>query len=242
MDAQPEPSLARTLGRPALDDLRGERQIERLPGAHLKLKLGNQIFLKLACVNKRYEARIVGLESFAYIIVHLRLPQETLTRLQQNPNVVAQLNAGGALFGFRTEVLGRVSAPAPLLFLSFPETVERLVLRRNERVSISVPGSVHGSFGDHEVMVVDIAPEGCRFTARAPMKSPLREAQPGERIVLNCELGGGCRLPLVIPLLLRRVDEHKGRITMGGQFVDLSEETAKALHDYLQRVQILMED
>jgi len=36
------------------------------------------------------------------------------------------------------------------------------------------------------------------------------------------------------------VDEHKGRITMGGQFVDMEEENSHLLNDYLQRVQGLL--
>lgn len=242
MDAQAEPSLARTLGKPALEDFRGDRQIERLPGAHLKLKPGSQIFLKLACVDKRYEAKVIGMEAFSYIIVQLRLPQDTLARLQQNPNVVAQVNSSGALFGFRTEVLNRISNPAPLLFLSFPETVERLVLRRNERFKISVPGNIHGAFGEHDILVTDIAPEGCSFIARVDMKSPLRGAQLGDRVALQCELGGGCQLPLVAPVLLRRLVESKGRINMGGQFVDLTEESSKLLNEYLKRIQLLVGD
>ncbi len=238
--AQPEQSLARTLGRPALEDLRADRQVERLPGAHLKLKLGNKIFIKLACVDKRYEAKIVGSEPFAYIIVQLRLPQDTLAKLQQNPNAIAQINAGGALFGFRTEVLNRVSQPAPLLIFSYPETVERVVLRRNERLKISVPGKIHGTFGEHEVLLTDIAPEGCSFVARADLKSPLRSAQLGDRMVLHCELNGACQLPMVTPVLLRRLDESKGRISMGGQFVEVSESTAATLNEYLKRIHLLV--
>jgi ABC-type bacteriocin/lantibiotic exporters, contain an N-terminal double-glycine peptidase domain len=242
MESQPEASPARSLGKPALEEARGDRQIERLPGVHLRLKVGNPIFLRLLCVEQRYEGRVVGFDPYTYFLVQVRLPQDTLAKLPQNPNAIAQLDAGGTLFGFRTEVLNRVSQPAPLLFLSYPEKVERVVLRRNERVKVSVPGNIHGSFGDHDVMVVDLAPEGCRFTARSTLNSPLRTAKPGERVLLRCELGASCGKPFMAPVVLRRVDEQKGRISIGGQFADVAEESLAILREYVQRVQTLVSE
>lgn len=214
------------------------RRVERLPGVHLKLKQGNQLILRFMCVDKRYEAKVVGFEPYAYCIAQVRLPQEVLSRLGQNPLVVAQLNNGGTLFGFRTEVLNRVSVPAPLVFLSHPDSVERIVLRRSERLDVTLPASIHGAYGDHDVVLLDLAPSGCSFTARCTLKSPLREARPGERVVLQCDFG--CGQPLMAPVDLRRVAEHNGRVTMGGQFADLTEDSERLIRDYLNRLQPLV--
>ncbi|OIO04239.1 MAG: hypothetical protein AUJ49_03245 [Desulfovibrionaceae bacterium CG1_02_65_16] len=240
MDTQPEATTQASLGKPALEKNHKERQVERLPGVHLQLKVGNQIYVRLLCVEQRYEGLVVGLDQYKYFIVQLRLPQDTLARLNQNPGAIVQLNAGGMLFGFRTEVLNRVAQPAPLLFFSYPDTVERVVLRRNKRVKVSVPGQIHGAFGDHDVMVVDLAPEGCRFSARSNLNSPLRTAKTGERILLRCDLG--CGQPLMAPVVLRSIIEQHGHISMGGQFVDLTEESSAMLADYVQRVHALLDD
>lgn len=87
-------------------------------------------------------------------------------------------------------------------------------------------------------MLLDLAPSGCSFAARSSLKSPLRQAQRGERVVLRFDVG--CGQPLMTPLTLRRVEEQKGRITMGGQFVDVSEDNSRLLHDYLQRMRALL--
>ncbi|SNS00561.1 protein YcgR [Humidesulfovibrio mexicanus] len=214
------------------------RRVERLPGVHLKLKLGNQLILRFLCVDKRYEAKVVGYEPYAYSIAQVRLPQEVLAKLGQNPGVVAQLNAGGTLYGFKTEVVNKVNVPAPLVFLSHPASVERLVLRRTERLDVTLPAKIHGAYGEHDVLLLDIAPSGCSFTARCTLKSPLREAKPGDRVVLHCDLA--CGQPLMAPIHLRRVAEHNGRVTMGGQFVDLTDDAAQVLAEYLERLQPLM--
>lgn len=214
------------------------RRVERLPGVHLKLKLGNPLLLRMLCVDKRYEGKVVGLEPYSYCIVQTRLPQDTISRLGQNPGVVVQVNSSGTVYGFRSEVINRVSVPAPLLFLSHPDSVERLALRRAERVSVTLPSTIHGALGDHEVVLLDLCLTGCSFATRSSLKSPLRTAQPGERLVLRCDLGFGNTL--TVPLVLRRMDEQQGRITIGGQFVDMTQESTQMLQDYLQRMQGLL--
>jgi len=241
MDEQPqqsEGSLARNIGKPALETADNARRVERLPGVNLNLKIGLPLTLRLPVTEQRYECKVIGLEPFEYIVVQARLPHDVLARLGNGAVVVAQLHAGGTLFGFRSEVLNRVTSPAPLLFLAYPATVERLVLRRDERIKVAVPGNVHGAFGDHDVVVLDLAPAGCCFAARSSLKSPLRAAQPGERVLLRCDLAlSGCGQMLMAPVVLRRIDEEHGRITMGGQFVDLPEEGGKLLSEYVKHIQ-----
>jgi len=225
--------------KPKPDDARGKYHSQRLPGVHLQLQLGNTLFLRLLCVGQRYETKVVGLNPFEYLIVQTRLPQDTLAKLQQNPGAIAQVDAGGTLFGFRTEVLNRMTNPAPLLFLSYPDTVERVILRRGERVQVTIPGHIHGAFGDHDVIIVDLTADGCRLSARSNLNSPLRAAKSGERIVLQCELTATCGNPFIAPLMLRKIDEEKGHITMGGEFVELTEENTATLNEYVERVRKL---
>jgi c-di-GMP-binding flagellar brake protein YcgR len=238
MDAQQETPQT-SIGRQALDEMRGKHAIERLAGVNLDLKLGDALRLRLLCVEKTYEAKVVGLEPFEYLVARLRLPQDTVARLRQNPAVVAQAESSGSLYGFRTEVLNRVTNPAPLVFLSFPSTVERVTLRRGTRIGISIPANIHGLFGEHDVILMDINEDGCRFSARAPLGSPLREAKQGERIVLSCELGATCGKRFMTPMLVRRVNESSGRLTIGCQFVDLTDENSGILNEYMDRLKKL---
>lgn len=76
-DQTPEASHIAAVAEPA----EAARRVERLPGVHLKLKIGNQLMLRLLCVDKRYEGKVVGFEPFAYSIVQVRLPQDVLARL-----------------------------------------------------------------------------------------------------------------------------------------------------------------
>lgn len=227
-------SQAPGIGTPALDAKQPGQRVERLPGSHLRLALGATLNLRLMCVNQKYDAKIVGMEEFGYIIAQARLPQDVVTRLTQNNQVVGQVIVDGMAYGFRSQVVNRVSRPAPLLFLSYPDSVERLVLRSDERVRVSLPAQIHGKFGDHQVMIVDMTNSGCRITARADMKSPLREAQPGEEVILSAMLGVGQKL--MAPVVARRVESKNGLVSLGCQFRELTPENSSAVAEYVKSI------
>ena len=222
------------IGKSCLTPKTEGQRVERLPGAHLRLGLGVPLSMRLACVDLKYEGKVVGLEPYGYIIVQARLPQDTLNKLTLNNQLVAQVVMDGVVYGFRSQVTNRVLKPAPLFFLSYPDAIERLVLRSDSRVSVSLPGQIHGKFGDMDVMIQDMTNSGCRFIARADMKNPLRDAQPGDEVLLSTTLGLGEKF--MNPVVARRVESQHGLVSLGCQFRDLSEEKSKLVCDYVQRI------
>lgn len=234
MSQDDQPPQNNGIGAPALESKQPGQRIERLPGSHLRLVLGAALNLRLLCVNQKYDVKIVGMEEFAYIIVQARLPLDVATRLAQNNQVVGQVIVDGVAYGFRSQVTNRVTRPAPLLFLSYPDSVERIALRSDERVRVSLPAKIHGKFGDHQVMIVDMTNSGCRITARVDMKSPLREAQPGEEVILSAVLGMGQQL--MAPVVARRVEAKNGLVSLGCQFRELTPENSQAVAEYVSSI------
>ncbi|MDP3427231.1 MAG: PilZ domain-containing protein [Humidesulfovibrio sp.] len=207
------------------------RRVERLPGVHLDVKIGGLLMLHFPILGKQYEGKVVGLEPYSYLIVRARLPQDVLAQASAGTAMVARHTANGTVFGFRTDILKHITNPAALLFLSFPDTVDRIVLRNNERVSVNLPGTLSGKYGEQKVMIQDMTPTGCQLTAKVDLKTPLRTAQTGERLMLTCEMG--CNLPIVSPIELRRVVPEKGLLHLGAQFVDMIPETAAQVNGYI---------
>lgn len=208
------------------------KRVERLPGSKLTLEPGTRISLKFQCSDHKYDALLVGIRLYDYLVVEQRLSQALYQSLQDNPLVIAQHAGSGMVQGFRSAVIARTSKPAPILFLSYPETIERIVLRSDERVQVSVPGMLHGEHGDHEVMVTDLTSSGCRLSTKVDLKSPLRDLHVGERMLVHCHLGPGQEF--TAPFILRRIEEKKGLLYLGGQFVDLQPDMTEVLDNFVR--------
>lgn len=234
MDEAAAENLTRATSRTTQDGQATGRQVERLPGAHLNLKIGGPLVLHFPSLGLKFGGKVVGFEPYAYIIVQARIPRDALARIAANPNLVAQHTASGRVYGFRTEVLNRVSSPAPLLFLGFPDSVDRIALRHNVRVGVNILGAVQGKYGEHAAMVQDLTPSGCKLSAKIDLKSPLREARMDDRLVLHCQLGVGENL--LAPILVRRVAEERGLLQVGAQFVDMPQETTAMVAAYIDRL------
>lgn len=214
---------------------------ERIPGVQLDLRLGARLTLRPLFDELPYEAAVVGLSGFDYFMARMRPSQAVAARLQASPAMAARLDMGGVSYSFYTNFLSRVTTPDSVLFLSHPETVLRVRRRLGRRLRVSIPCSVHGAFGDHEGVVVDMDRQGCRLNVRGGLRSPLRQAAPGQLVVLNLNLLRA-DAPFTTPLLLRRVEEGQGRISFGGVFEGLGPEVQRQLDEYMARVGALAGD
>jgi len=210
----------------------GSYRVEKLPGVHLEVKVGGVIQLRLASGGLKYQGRVVGIEQFAFLIVLARISQDTMTQMvTAGFGVIAQHAVGGKVYGFKTELIKRITSPASLLFFAFPDSVDRIVLRKESRVQVSIPGRVQGKYGEHKVMVTDMGLTGCQFKANVTLNTPLRLAEADDRLVLNCDLG--CSLPIVVPVLLKRIVLEGGSIFIGALFIDADQELLDKIVGYV---------
>ena len=117
--------------------------------------------------------------------------------------------------------------------------MDRIALRNDPRLNVNLPGKINGKYGEQAVLVQDLTLTGCQVTARIDLKTPLREAQVGDRLLLQCEMGGSHRI--AEPIELRRVVNEKGLLRLGAQFVDLSPGAQEQLQAYLSDLMRFME-
>ena len=142
------------------------RRLERLSGAHLEISIGEPLSLDFPTQGKKYAGKVVGYEPYAFIAVMVRLPKEVLDHTVGGAGIVAHHVVNGVVFGFRVELLNRITNPAPILFLSFPETVDRIALRHDPRLNVNLPGKINGKYGEQAVLVQDLTLTGSCCNAR----------------------------------------------------------------------------
>ena len=111
---------------------------------------------------------LIGMEYGQFLIVKPPpLPEFPASLYQKNQTVVRYFYAGRA-YGFRTTLVSLIREPVRLLILAYPETIESLNLRKNERYACRLPaGVVLNLSGDEpenwQGYITDISADGCRF-------------------------------------------------------------------------------
>jgi len=106
---------------------------------------------------------------------------------------------GSNAVGFRTRVEEVAHVHEQIYFVTYPQYMESLDLRKSDRLSVLIPAEVQFSIGDSpegvmhllEGIVLDLSGDGCRLGSKRPIK-PNTEVNlaftlPGDRFVYRLE-------------------------------------------------------
>lgn len=197
------------------------QKVSRLAGANLTLELDSRVRATLGCSGRRLEARVVGLDPYAYIILRVRLAGQETARLSLDDRITVQYVHEGSVYGFRSCVSNHIRTPAQLLFVEYPDSLEKLDLRREERVNCSLQASIFGAYGEHKCMVQDLTTGGCRISVRTKANYSIRRISVDEELSLLMDLGEFGRVKT--PVSIRNVNCERGVLYLGTMFTDLSD-------------------
>ncbi|GAB7022080.1 flagellar brake protein [Salidesulfovibrio brasiliensis] len=212
----------------------GNGQITKMPGVNLEVALGADIVVKFPGVPQGYRGRIVGFDPYEYIASNVRLPSSVRQSLSYKGSVVIKYVHEGTVYGFESVVLNHITRPAPLLFFDYPDTIEKLDLRKSSRTNCNIDGTLHTSEADYDCLVVNASETGCRLSVAVKSRDALTRAQVDDDMVVSLALGnlGNLKLPIVI----RNIETSHGVILLGCMFTDINEEEQQLITAYVERI------
>lgn len=131
----------------------------------------------------------------------------------------------GVAYGFETVVLSVQFVPSPIMFLRYPEQVERVELRRAPRCRISVPVRLTDVSGTENAGAVmdDLSEGGCllRVPIEADREFPVDVTYRVSFVIVE--------KPFSIASEVRKLEKRGADWSIGLSFTDLSEQDKDAL-------------
>lgn len=164
--------------------------------------IGTPVTLQMASGGQhRFTATLFGALPGASILVHLAPGVLARTELKEDDGLVARCLVGREIVGFRTAVLQVCAQPYAYLHLSYPDDVQRVEIRKNERVPVSIPAQVHASGASAiSATLVDLSASGAQLLA------PDALGAVDDRIEFTVELSfAGASRELRIAAVIRNV-------------------------------------
>jgi len=134
-----------------------------LPGA----ALGHPMQLSFEGIGT-FKSQLIGMEYGSCLIVKLPPVTDIVTKLYQKNHIVVRYLHGGNVYGFRSTLIGIIKEPLRLFILAYPDVIDSLNVRKNERYSCLISASVRTSATDPiewELygFITDISAGGCKF-------------------------------------------------------------------------------
>lgn len=215
-----------------------DNKIAKLAGVNLEVALGSDLVVMFPGTPTGYRGKIVGFSAYDYIVAALRLPKAVRDALTYKGEIVVKYLHEGTVYGFRCEVLNHITRPAHLLFFTYPDSLEKLDLRKSSRTSCNIDGTIYTMEGKgYDCLVLNVSETGCKVAVGVNARDQLNSLEKGEDMVVTMQLGnfGSVKLPVSI----KNITKEKGNIHFGCMFLDINDEEQEQISQYVEKIERL---
>lgn len=201
------------------------------------MAMGMDMLLKVEGREGDYKSKLVGIKQEECIIVSAPRSASFLDAARPGAGILVRYISEGSVFGFTTSVIGVISKPVPLLFISHPLRLERHDLRKAPRVDCFIPCTVHTPTRSYSCHVVDLSEGGCRTNGPAAAEDPASDKYldiaAGDCVLLEMLLCED-RQRVIARCEVRTRQDSPELLTMGLNFQSMEPQCAQRLEHFVE--------
>ena len=217
------------------------KQVQRIAGTKLPLEIGTRIIVSindLHGADERIIGDLVGLVHFEYLILRLPLVPGIRSRLVDGISATVRLVTNGELCGFQSPIISHVAKPSLLLFLEYPETIEKLILRQHKRVQCILPVQLSSRHGDASGVIIDLSRSGCRVAVDTRDDcNAFRQTVLEDILMLRAPLNPDGIL-MSVTCTVRNVSSDASRMQLGLSFNEADKSFWDAMDAFLETAEL----
>ncbi len=129
----------------------------------LAIALGSELSMQIEGMDEKFKSILTGIEAPTYLMVRMQIPSKFRNQIDRGTSFIVRYVYLGNVYGFKTKSLGSVDKPYKITFLSYPEIVESLNIRKAQRVSCFIPAVLEINKRKLRGLVMEISRSGTRF-------------------------------------------------------------------------------
>ena len=199
------------------------------------IALGNPLQIEIKGMTSRFKTVLLGMEPDEYLI--LKMPLSLISKdsppvLQQGTPLILRYLYEGTVFGFEASVIQVLQSPGKLLFVEYPERIERYDLRSHRRVDCMLPARSEMGVRSDQGTIVDISETGCRYVIKEKDDQNVPALLVGDQMTLKFRLPGIAEEQAVSGII-RNINQDNRQAALGIQFHEVSEDCRGMIADYV---------
>lgn len=202
---------------------------------HLGIKLGVALRIQLRGSKDTWKSTLVGMVTDRYLIVEVPPIPGLWVKLHQVNNIIVRYLHDGKVYGFYSTLVGAMDEPFRLTFLSYPEKIEIVNLRKFQRVPCLIPAVVSLNGGSYHGVFTDVSEGGCSFLF--DQSGAASDVGPGlgEEVTFSVCLIGSSEVRS-IGATVRSVRMIGKSMSVGTQFQDPGGDLLSSIRTYMEKV------
>lgn len=201
---------------------------------HLGVELGITLRLQLRGAKDTWKSTLVGMVRDRYLIAEIPSIPGLWVKLYQMNNIIVRYLHNGKVYGFYATLIGAMNEPFHLAFLSYPENIEIVNLRKFERTPCMIPALISMNGASYEGVFTDVSEGGCSFLFDQSV-SPGAAISVGEEVLFSTRVIGSSDVQS-IKATVRNIKLGDKRTFIGTQFHDLDDNLLQSIRTYMEKV------
>ena len=198
--------------------------------------IGTEMILQVENNETQLKGFLVGMDRNKFLILKTPMNSEAEELFKTKRSVKGIFLHEGTIFGYVAKVLGAVTSPAPLFFLSFPDTMEKHELRKNRRIDCSIPVGIHKEDNtDYMGIITDLSSDGCSVTVGDNTRQLSSNVEIDSVLKLSCEMLG---IPKdrAVHCIVKNQSQDSKKLHIGFQFDTADADILEKIQSYVNRV------
>ncbi len=216
------------------------KSIGKVNQKDLGVEWGMLLMIRFEGFSESYKGTLVGMDRGHYLICSIPQIRGIWVKVHKENHVVVRYLHKGIVYGFKCSIISLIEGPIPLMLLSYPEEIETVTLRKNDRITCLIPATVQVDNWSCKGAILDLSLGGCSFVCTTSPESDSSKVEKGVDAVLSVQIPGAqSERTVELGIVNVRRDDH--RITIGSQFKNLDTEAHNAIEFYIQTLAALSE-
>jgi len=201
---------------------------------HLGIELGIVLRIQLRGMKDTWNSTLVGMARNRYLISEIPAIPGLWVKLHQVNNIIVRYLHDGKVYGFYSTLVGEMSEPFRLAFLSYPEDIEIVNLRQSQRAPCLIPALISMNGASHQGAFTDISEGGCSFLFDQSNSSGAGVAV-GEEILFSVRFIGSSEVKS-IKAIVKNIRLADKRTSIGTQFHEPGDDILESIRTYMEKV------
>ncbi len=206
--------------------------IIREPSGRLHIEPGDDLLFRTPKVKGDFKSFLIGMQLGEFLCLRMPPVPSADSRLAVNQTAVIRYLHDGAVYGFKTKILHLMFEPFKLLFVSYPDEVERYDLRKSKRISCIIPCRIYHENGEFQAFIVDLSSGGCRINGQMETSAGLLNLEMGTEAVLDFTLCGQQENMMLNTVVVSSASDKK-TVSLGLRYEEPDEETVQRIDSFI---------
>lgn len=198
------------------------------------IELGCQLFVQSEASNQRIPSFMIGVIPQSGLIIKTPYAPGSESSFVTGSEIIIRYVFMGEVFGFKAKILSAIAFPFRLTFTSYPEKIEKMTLRKKQRILCNIPAQLVYSSFELKGVVVDMSSDGVLFTSKMP-EDGVVPLKINTAILLLMPLMG-IEGKTKIEGVVKNIRQSEKTIQFGIAFRNLSEDLIRKLDEYVHTI------